>query len=72
MIFATIMPFGMVSISLFIYLGLTEKSRIKMNENWQNKWVNYYRDEQSMQFRGLISGALWIFSIAIFVLLCFL
>ncbi len=72
MIFAVIMPFALPSISLFTYLGLTEKSRLKMTENWQNKWINYYKDPQFMQLRGLVSGALWVFSIAVFILLCFL
>jgi len=42
-----------------------------MDEAWQKQWVNYYSDPQSMMIRGTISGALWIFSFAAFLLLGF-
>lgn len=65
-ILLTLMPFVVIAAILFIYLGLTEKSRRKMDSEWQKEWINYYSDPQSAMVRGGISGALWIFSIAAF------
>jgi hypothetical protein len=69
---ASFMPFMITSILLLIYLGLTEKSRRKMNEEWQKYWVDYYKDPRSTMLRGSLSGALWIFTVAIFLTLGFL
>jgi hypothetical protein len=70
-IFLTLMPFIIVSAIIFIYLGLTEKSRRKMDSQWQQQWVNYYSDPQTAMVRGSISGALWIFSIGAFLFIGF-
>lgn len=69
-VLATSMPFIMPSVIVFIYLGLTEKSRSKMNLQWQKQWIEYYySDPKSMMLRGNISGALWMFAIAGFFLI---
>ncbi len=72
LIIGSFIPFGIVAIIIFIYLGLTEKPRSKMHSNWQEQWVNYYKDEHTLYLRGTISGALWIISFALFILLGFL
>ncbi|KPV42587.1 permease prefix domain 1-containing protein [Alicyclobacillus ferrooxydans] len=64
-------PFVIVSAIIFIYLGLTEKSRRKMDSQWQREWVNYYNDPHTAMVRGSISGALWLFSIAAFFFIGF-
>lgn len=66
---ATLMPFLIPSAVILIYLGLTEKSRRKMDTAWQQQWVNYYSNPQLMMVRGSVSGALWIFSFAAFILI---
>lgn len=70
-VLATLAPFVLVSGVIYIYLGLTEKSRRKMDSAWQKQWVEYYSNPSTMMVRGNISGALWIFSIAAFLLLGF-
>ncbi|GAA0136961.1 permease prefix domain 1-containing protein [Paenibacillus sp. YSY-4.3] len=65
------MPFLVVSAAMFIYLGLTEKSRTKMDSEWAKQWVSYYSDPQSVLVSGSISGALWIFSFGAFIFLGF-
>jgi len=70
-VLATSMPFLITSVILFIYLGLTEKNRRKMDESWQKQWIQYYSDPKSMMVRGNISGAIWIFGIAAFFLIGF-
>lgn len=67
----TLMPFVIVSAIVFIYLGLTEKSRRKMDSEWEKQWINYYSNPQTATVRGGISGALWIFSIAAFFFIGF-
>jgi hypothetical protein len=70
-ILATLMPFALPSGVIYIYLGLTEKSRRKMDSAWQKQWVDYYSKPETMMVRGNISGALWIFAIAAFFLIGF-
>ncbi|HZJ76608.1 MAG TPA: permease prefix domain 1-containing protein [Oscillospiraceae bacterium] len=60
-----LMIFVIPSAVVFIYLGLTEKSRHKadwINADWQKRWVEYYSDPKSMMIYGNIIGALWIFA----------
>jgi len=71
-VLATLMPFALPSGVIYIYLGLTEKSRRKMDSAWQKQWVDYYSNPETMMVRGNISGALWIFAIAVFLLVGFL
>ena len=67
------MPFAIPSAVVFIYLGLTEKSRRKacfgIDSEWQKQWIEYYSNPQSMMVRGSMSGALWIFTIAAFFII---
>jgi len=70
-VLASCMPFVITSVVIFIYLGLTEKSRSKMNDAWQRQWIEYYSNPKSMMIRGNISGALWIFTFAAFLILGF-
>lgn len=74
-VLATFMPFVIPSAVIYIYLGLTEKSRLKkglgMNEEWKKQWVEYYSNPEAMMVRGNVSGALWIFSFAAFFLVGF-
>jgi hypothetical protein len=71
MIFASFMPFAAISTIAFLYLGLTEKKRRKMGPGWEKQWIEYYSNPQTWAVKGAISGALWIFSIAVFFLISF-
>lgn len=71
-VLAASMPFVIISAIIYLYLGLTEKDRSKMDAAWQKQWVQYYSDPQSSMLRGTISGALWIFTIAAFFLIGFI
>lgn len=59
-ILGTFMVLVIPSVVVFIYLGLTEKSRSKIN--WEKHWIEYYSDPKTMMVYGNISGALWIFA----------
>lgn len=71
MIFASFMPFATISTIAFLYLGLTEKKRRKMGPDWEKQWIEYYSNPQTWAVKGALSGALWIFSIAVFFLVAF-
>lgn len=64
LVFATLMPFVILSGVAFMYLGLTEKKRRKMGPGWENEWLAYYSNPQAAILMGGISGALWFFAIA--------
>ena len=64
-------PFFIIAAIMFIYLGLTEKSRMKPGKQWQEHWVNYYKNPKAMMLRGNLSGALWIFTFAAFLFIGF-
>lgn len=68
---STLAPFVIVSAIAFLFLGLTEKKRRKMGQGWEKEWIEYYSNPQNMMVYGSISGALWIFAIAAFVVLGF-
>lgn len=68
---ATLMPFLLASTIIYIYLGLTEKSRKKMDSVWQKQWVENYSNPNTLLIRGNLSGALWILSIAAFFFIGF-
>lgn len=72
MVLLAALPFVIVSVVIFIYLGLTEKSRRKMGSEWEKQWVDYYSNPQTAMLRGTISGALWLFTIAAFFLVLFI
>lgn len=72
---SVLIPFVIPSVAIYIYLGLTEKSRMKGNEQWAKEWMEkwttewqYNYNSQHSMVRGGISGALWLFSTAIFFL----
>ncbi|MFK2825275.1 permease prefix domain 1-containing protein [Bacillus sp. B190/17] len=67
---ATLLPFAIPSICLYTFLGLTEKDRSKRNEEWM-KYMAKYHDPEYQMIRGSISGALWIFAFALFLILGF-
>jgi len=64
-------PFVIPAVVAFIYLGLTEKSRLKLEDErvraWIEQTVSYQYTRESKMRMGL-SGALWLFSIGIFLL----
>ncbi len=69
---ATIMPFTISAILTFMYLGLTEKSRSKTGDYWQQYYKqNYGRNPKEVHMRSNASGALWIFTTALFFILGF-
>ncbi|MBI9048142.1 MAG: hypothetical protein JEZ00_01875 [Anaerolineaceae bacterium] len=63
--------FCLPAIMLFIYLGLSEKSRSKfdvMDSEWQRNWINKYSNSKNKKVKDLLSGAIWIFSAGFFML----
>lgn len=75
-VLATLMPFVLPAVVIFIYLGLTEKSRRKIDDEWAKEWMEKWTAEWKHHhtghygmIRGGISGALWLFSTAIFLLI---
>lgn len=67
LVLAAFAPFVIGSAVLFIYLGLTEKSRRKMDSQWEKQWVEYYKNPQMAMVRGMISGILWILAFTAFI-----
>jgi hypothetical protein len=71
---STMIPFIVPSVALFVFLVLTEKDRRKP---WAVKHANEYRRQEAAFFAdpaqatrfGLISGAIWITAIALFIVL---
>ncbi len=66
----TFIALGIPSIATLIYLGLTEKNRSKLNMldlEWQNQWLAYYMHPQTRKMKDYCSGALWIFTTALFI-----
>ena len=56
---------------LFIYLGLSEKGRSKLNvmdTEWQKNWVNKYANARNRKMKDMLSGAIWVFAAAFFML----
>ena len=63
--------FYLPSILLFIYLGLSETNRNKsgiMDAHWQLNWLNKYANTRNKKVKGLVSGALWVFTVCFFLL----
>jgi hypothetical protein len=69
-VLSTLIPFVIPSVLAYMYLGLTEKSRIKENSGLEQH-IQYYSNPRSLMLRGNISGALWIFSTAVFFIIGF-
>lgn len=63
--------FSLPAIILFIYLGLSEKSRSKFNvmdTAWQRNWIDKYANTRNKKVKDLLSGAIWVFAAAFFML----
>lgn len=68
------MPFVIAAVCLLVFLAVTEKDRQKPNV-WSNYFDSNDADEEAIKSTmvyGNLSGALWIFSIGIFLALGFL
>ncbi len=65
---ATLIPFWVPAIGLFVYLGLTERDRTKMNEKWANEWIAYYTNPKTRMIHEAFSGGLWILTIGAVIL----
>ncbi|MDR1953015.1 MAG: permease prefix domain 1-containing protein [Clostridiales Family XIII bacterium] len=71
---STMIPFIVPSVALFVFLVLTEKDRRKP---WAVKHANEYMRQEAAFFAdpaqatrfGLVSGAIWIAAIALFIIL---
>lgn len=57
-ILGTLMISVIPSSIIYIYLGLTEKNRNKVD--WEKQWIAYYSNPKTMMIYGNLSGALWI------------
>ncbi|HHT26908.1 MAG TPA: hypothetical protein GXZ82_06650 [Firmicutes bacterium] len=76
-VFGTLIPFVIPGLCLIAYLFLTEKSlRKPWVEEGINRWMERHTDEMAdprhMEQRRLLSGALWLLAIALFVTLGFI
>jgi hypothetical protein len=70
-------PFILPSIGIFVFLGLTEKDRLKpWAKSLRNKAVEnemaIWNDPATASRFGMFSGAIWIFAAGLFILLGFL
>lgn len=75
-VLGTMIPFVIPGLGLLAFLILTEKSRnkpwvIEEQKLMMAHYAESYSDPRRMEQRGLLSGALWMASIALFVLLGF-
>lgn len=75
-VLGSLIPFVIPGICLLAFLLLTEKSRnkpwvIKEQEQYMELYAKKYSDPRRAEQRGLLSGALWIFAISIFIVLAF-
>lgn len=75
-VLGTLIPFVIPGLCVAAFLILTEKSRHKPwvaqeEKLWREHYADKYGDPAQMEQRGLLSGALWLFAVAIFVALGF-
>lgn len=49
---ASLMPFLIISVVIFLFLGLTEKSRKKMGSEWEKQWIDYYTNPRIAMVKG--------------------
>ncbi|MCL2706195.1 MAG: permease prefix domain 1-containing protein [Spirochaetaceae bacterium] len=71
---ATLIPFVLPGSLLLIFFILTEKEHrkpwvLKQENEWMKKHVELYNNSKIAMKRGLMSGALWLFTIALVVTL---
>jgi MFS family permease len=74
---AVLIPFVLPGIGILVFLGLTEKSRLKpwakdLYDNAVKREMEKWSDPAAAGRFGLFSGAVWIFTLGIFLLLGFL
>lgn len=73
-ILGVLIPFVLPGILVIAFLILTEKKRFKPwlmqeHERYHEAYEGYYRDTEEVTKRGMLSGALWIGAIGVFLLI---
>ncbi|NLY55443.1 MAG: hypothetical protein GX058_02915 [Firmicutes bacterium] len=76
-VLGVLIPFVIPGLCIGAFLVLTEKPRYKpwvaeQEKIWTNYYAKEYNDPRSLEQRGLLSGALWLFAVAVFFTLGFL
>jgi hypothetical protein len=76
-VISLMIPFILPAIGIFVFLGLTEKDRLKpWAKSFRNKAVEsemaIWNDPAIASRFGMFSGAIWIFAAGLFILLGFL
>jgi len=74
---SSLIPFLLPGIGILVFLGLTEKDRLKpwakdLRNNAVKSEMEIWNDPVMATRFGLISGAIWTFAVGIFILLGFL
>ncbi|MFC0905554.1 permease prefix domain 1-containing protein [Clostridium sp. MT-14] len=73
----SLMPFVIPGLCVLVFLLLTEKERhkpwvLERERMFKENYATACGDAKTLEQRGLLSGALWLFSAALFVLLGFI
>jgi len=74
---SSLIPFVLPGIGILVFLGLTEKDRLKpwakdLRDNAVKSEMEIWKDPAAAMRFGLFSGAIWIFAAGLFILLGFL
>ena len=74
---SSLIPFILPGIGILVFLGLTEKDRLKpwakhLRDNAVKSEMEIWNDPVMATRFGLLSGAIWIFAVGIFILLGYL
>lgn len=74
---SSLVPFMLPGIGILVFLGLTEKDRLKpwakhLRDNAVKSEMEIWNDPAMATRFGLFSGAIWIFAAGLFILLGFL
>ncbi|GAA0319398.1 permease prefix domain 1-containing protein [Oceanobacillus oncorhynchi subsp. oncorhynchi] len=69
-----LIPFVLPGILIIAFLVLTEKKRFKPwlmqeHERYHEAYAGYYRDTEEITKRGMLSGALWIGMLGVFLII---
>lgn len=72
----SLIPFVIPGLCVLVFLLLTEKDRhkpwvLEREKVWRENHAKVYKDPKVMEQRGLLSGALWLFAAALFVVFGF-
>lgn len=75
-VLGVLIPFVIPGLCMAAFMMLTEKQRYKPwvaehEKYWTNYYAAEYNDSRSLEQRGLLSGALWLFAAAVFLVLGF-